>query len=191
MAGSRTCRCARYALLPSRRASSPAPSSDWSGRSATPSERLAAGKSKRSACQAERRSTTTGYSRSSGSFRLTRWRSATSLRPTIPWCSRTCPRSNGQAAPGSPATSRTRLVVPSIASGWTRRPAGNGPRRCASAPKAAGQATPPPAARFSRRARRTDNMRTLAAVIDASAQRPEPAIRRASHRAPVTDCSSR
>jgi hypothetical protein len=79
------------------RASSPRQSSDWSGKSAIPSARLAAGKSRRSACQAERRSTTTGCSRSSGSSRSTRWRSATSSPPRIPWCSRTCPRGNDLA----------------------------------------------------------------------------------------------
>src|SRR5215472_14980247 len=94
MAGSRTYRCARSARSPSPRASNTTPSTNWSGRSATRSERPAAGKLRRSACPAERRFTTTGFSRSSGSSRLTRWRSATSLRPRIPWSSRTCPRNN-------------------------------------------------------------------------------------------------
>jgi hypothetical protein len=46
-------------------------------------------------CQAERRFTTIGSSPSSGSFRLTTWPSATSWRPRIHWCSRTCLCSNG------------------------------------------------------------------------------------------------
>ena len=61
-----------------RRTSSTTPSRDWSCKSARRSTRLAAGKLRRFICQAERRFTATGFSPSSGSSRLTRWRSAIS-----------------------------------------------------------------------------------------------------------------
>src|SRR6516162_1762914 len=102
MAGSRTYRCAPSARSPSHHTSNMTPRRDWFGRSAKRSATLAAGKLRRFACQPERRFTTTGFSRSSGSFRWTRWRSAISLRPRIPWSWRTCPRGSDAEPAGMP-----------------------------------------------------------------------------------------